>query len=69
MPAHDILDLRDPEDRVIFRIRIAFELRHRTVGGLNAELPAPMPRGTPCWAIERRIADVRIAKAIGEEVL
>lgn len=68
MAAHDILDLRDPEDRMIYRMRVAFDLRRHTVTELNAELAAPMPRGTHRFTILRRIADERIAKAIGVAV-
>jgi hypothetical protein len=66
MAAHDILDLREPEDRAIYRIRVAIELRHMTVRGLNDELATPMPRGTSRPALALRIADARIAKALGE---
>lgn len=65
MPADDILDLRHPGDRRLYRARVNHELRHATIAELHAQLGEARPRGTNRYAMMLDIANMRIAKALG----
>jgi hypothetical protein len=68
MPAHDILDLRDPEDRAIYRTRVAQEFKYLNTFELRQEhreiVGTIPPRGIARHEIIRAIADARIARKV-----
>ena len=68
MAADDILDLRDPEDRAIYRQRVAQEFKYLNTFELREEhralLGSKPSRGVTRHEIIRAIADARIAKKV-----